>query len=104
MSNRLRALLPAFAAIFLVWTWQALTVRYSYGGNWTGLFCTGAVFPYPPALAKENIYTFPNMSVMTGRPIITWPTIRGSSVDFQITWTPRECARVVSCYRRWHGP
>jgi hypothetical protein len=60
MSNRLRALLPAFAAIFLVWTWQALTVRYSYGGNWTGLFCTGAVFPYPPALAKENIYTFPN--------------------------------------------
>ncbi len=41
--------------------WQALTVHYSYGGNWTALFCTGALFKAPPpALQSEKIYLFPN--------------------------------------------
>jgi hypothetical protein len=43
----------------LVLCWQALTVKYNFSGNWTGLFCTGARFlPPPTALAMENIYRF----------------------------------------------
>jgi hypothetical protein len=41
--------------------WQALTVHFSYAGNWTGLFCTGALYLAPPAeLQSEHIYVFPN--------------------------------------------
>lgn len=39
--------------------WQALTVRYTYAGDWTGLFCTGAAFPPPPPLAAQHPYVFP---------------------------------------------
>jgi hypothetical protein len=53
----LRLLLPALLAVSAVFSWQTLTVRYSYGGNWTGLFCTGALLPPPAALASEHIYT-----------------------------------------------
>jgi len=31
----------AAVAVLLVLAWQALTVHANYGGNWTGLFCTG---------------------------------------------------------------
>ncbi|HEV8146815.1 MAG TPA: hypothetical protein VGP79_10555 [Bryobacteraceae bacterium] len=51
----------------LVLTWQALTVRYSYGGNWSGLFCTGSRMPFPSELAHENIYVFPNSSGYDGQ-------------------------------------
>ena len=37
-----RPLTAGLAAVALALLWQALTVRYNYGGNWTGLFCTGA--------------------------------------------------------------
>lgn len=45
------AVAVAVAAAALVLAWQALTVHYNYGGNWTGLFCTGAGFTVPPPLA-----------------------------------------------------
>lgn len=50
----------ALAAVVLAFLWQALTVRYNYGGNWTGLFCTGARQPVPRDLAGETIYAIPN--------------------------------------------
>jgi len=59
--NPQRARCAAFAllcALCLI-AWQALTVRYTYSGNWTGLFCTGAQFPPPPPLASEHLYVFP---------------------------------------------
>jgi hypothetical protein len=41
--------------------WQSLTVHYSFGGNWTALYCTGALFKgIPPELKAENIYEFPH--------------------------------------------
>jgi hypothetical protein len=40
----------------LVLSWQGLTVRFNYGGHWSALYCTGANFRIPPALAGENIY------------------------------------------------
>ena len=45
------AIAVAVGAAMLVLAWQALTVRYNYGGNWTGLFCTGASFTVPAPLA-----------------------------------------------------
>jgi hypothetical protein len=48
--------------------WQALTVHYSYGGNWTALYCTGALFkPIPADLQSEDIYVFPNSSGYDGQ-------------------------------------
>jgi hypothetical protein len=38
--------------------WQLLSVHYNFGGNWTGLFCTGSYGATPPALAFEHIYRF----------------------------------------------
>ena len=57
--GRLRPLVCAVFAVVLAASWQALTVRYDYGGNWTGLFCTGTKLPTPPSLAAEHIYQFP---------------------------------------------
>lgn len=39
---------------------QALTVRYNYGGDWSGLFATGAQVALPPELAFEQVYRFRN--------------------------------------------
>ena len=47
------------ACAALALTWQALTVRYNYGGNWTGLFCTGANQRIPGDLLSEKIYALP---------------------------------------------
>jgi hypothetical protein len=35
--------------------WQALTVQANYGGNWTGLFRTGATMPVPEPLAASTL-------------------------------------------------
>jgi hypothetical protein len=60
-KNTFRAcLLTALAATALMASWQALTVRYTYGGNWTGLFCAGSRFDSSWLPLKENIYRFPN--------------------------------------------
>ncbi len=39
--------------------WQALTVHYNFGGNWTALFCTGELLAPPAELKSEGIYRFP---------------------------------------------
>ncbi|HUI55159.1 MAG TPA: hypothetical protein VLY04_09315, partial [Bryobacteraceae bacterium] len=48
----------AVAAALLVSTWQWATVTANYAGNWTALYCTGALQPQPPELASENTYHF----------------------------------------------
>jgi hypothetical protein len=58
--DRIRPLFYAVVAVLLAFTWQALTVRYNYAGNWTGLFCTGGNLSQPPSLAAEHIYNFAN--------------------------------------------
>ena len=56
----MRLFLPALVAVCGVFTCQSLTVRYSYGGNWSGLFLTGALLPPPVALSVEHIYLNPS--------------------------------------------
>ncbi|HEV2178173.1 MAG TPA: hypothetical protein VGW33_13380 [Terriglobia bacterium] len=58
-ARRALCLAVALAATCCVLAWQALTVHYTYHGNWTGLFCTGSEFkPVPAPLRSENIYIF----------------------------------------------
>jgi len=64
---RIRCLQIALCSVAIMVAWQALTVRYSYGGNWTALFCTGELFPPPPDLKSENIYLFPKGSGYDGQ-------------------------------------
>jgi hypothetical protein len=54
-----RSLAVGVVCAALALSWQALTVRYNYGGNWSGLFCTGALQRVPRALLSENIYALP---------------------------------------------
>jgi hypothetical protein len=61
MSWAQRPALSATVAAMLAFCWQALTVHYYYEGNWTALYCTGALFrPSPAALAGEHIYRLKN--------------------------------------------
>jgi len=61
MSWTRRPIWFALLAVLCAATWQGLTVRYNYGGNWTALYCTGAKFAAPPAeLRSERIYRFPD--------------------------------------------
>ena len=62
-----RALTTGLAAVALTFAWQALTVHYNYGGNWTALFCTGGTLQVPPSLAWEGIYLFPNSTGYDGQ-------------------------------------
>jgi hypothetical protein len=50
-------LLSAFCAMLAVLCWQAATVQFNYGGNWTALFMTGEFHPPPPQLAGHT-YVF----------------------------------------------
>jgi hypothetical protein len=36
--------------------WQALTVHYNYGGDWSALFYTGQTTAVPPDIAQEDVY------------------------------------------------
>src|SRR5215467_13188673 len=56
--DRARSAGWALAATFIVLGWQAATVHFNYGGNWSGLFCTGAIYGAPPELADEHLYLF----------------------------------------------
>ena len=40
-----------------VFAWTATRIHYAFNGNWTALFCTGAIFPVPPDLAAGT-YSF----------------------------------------------
>jgi hypothetical protein len=57
MKSR-RAAALAIAAVLFFWLWQFLTVRYNYGGNWTGLFCIAPHMPVPAFLQSERLYIF----------------------------------------------
>lgn len=59
----------AYAALCaaLALTWQSLTVRYNYGGNWTGLFCTGERLTAPPELDSEKIHRFAGINGYDGQ-------------------------------------
>jgi hypothetical protein len=50
----------AVAAVAVFILWQALTVHYNRGGNWTALFLSGQDFPIPPDLARGT-YRFPGL-------------------------------------------
>jgi hypothetical protein len=52
-------LLVALLATALMASWQALDVRYSYGGNWTGLFCAGSFTRDDSPTLHEKIYRLP---------------------------------------------
>jgi hypothetical protein len=60
ISLHLAAVAVGLLAASLVLTWQTLRVRYTYGGNWSALFCTGADYPVPEELQHEKLYLFPN--------------------------------------------
>ncbi|MCS7314122.1 MAG: hypothetical protein RMI94_13565 [Bryobacterales bacterium] len=51
----------------LAFAGQFLTVHFNYGGNWTGLFCTGSRFPIPPALHHERIFVYPDSDGYDGQ-------------------------------------
>jgi hypothetical protein len=53
---RSASLVWALAGFLLVLGWQFLTVHANYGGNWTGLFFTGATVPVPDALASTTYH------------------------------------------------
>ncbi len=55
---KLRAAIAGAAAVSIAWAWQFLTVRYNYGGNWTGLFCIAAHMPVPDFLRPEKLFIF----------------------------------------------
>jgi len=61
------ALAAALLCCALGASWQWLTVRFNYGGNWTALFCHGSQFPLPPSLAVEHIYVFANSGGYDGQ-------------------------------------
>lgn len=57
MEGPLRSRAPvwtAVAASLLVLGWWVLEVRYTHGGNWTGLYCTGTLFQLPPWLERQE--------------------------------------------------
>ncbi|HBY63616.1 MAG TPA: hypothetical protein DEH78_27640 [Solibacterales bacterium] len=58
-AGRRSALFAAAASLLLILLWLSLTVHFNYGGNWTGLFCTGSLLRQPPALASTT-FTFAN--------------------------------------------
>ena len=59
MSWTRRPVWFALVAVISAATWQALTVHYNYGGNWTALFHAGSKYLAPPAeLRSERIYQF----------------------------------------------
>jgi hypothetical protein len=66
MQSR-RAAAFGIAAVLFVWLGQFLTVRYNYGGNWTGLFCIAPHMPVPEFLKSERLYIFHGSSGYDGQ-------------------------------------
>ena len=59
-TGRTRSVGWALAATLAALAWQAATVHFNYGGNWTALFITGQMYGVPPTLASEHVYVVPN--------------------------------------------
>lgn len=55
---RARCLALGLLCATLALGWQVFTVRYNYGGNWTGLFCAGERQKLPSELLGEALYAF----------------------------------------------
>src|SRR5271165_2873564 len=60
------SVLAAFA-VAILWFCQFVTVRYNYGGNWTGLFCIAPHMPVPSFLSSERLYLFTNTDGYDGQ-------------------------------------
>jgi hypothetical protein len=56
--RRRLCLLYALGGALAVLSWQAATVHFNYGGNWTALFMTGQLSPSPPPELPRT-YIFP---------------------------------------------
>jgi hypothetical protein len=63
----LRSTGVALIGVFVGLALQAAIVTFRYGGNWTGLFCTGALHPIPPQLAGEDILLLANSNGYDGQ-------------------------------------
>jgi hypothetical protein len=57
--HKSQPLVLALAAAAAALGWQWLTVHANYGGNWSALYCTGALRGVPAPLAAEHIWQFP---------------------------------------------
>lgn len=66
LQKRSNSLLLALAATFMVFLWQALTVHFNYGGNWTALFDTGDTGSIPADL-RPGTYVFQNSDGYDGQ-------------------------------------
>lgn len=64
--RRTLCLLYALGVALAVLSWQAATVHFNYGCNWTALFMTGDLHPAPPELAPHT-YIFPASSGYDGQ-------------------------------------
>jgi hypothetical protein len=62
-----RPWLLALSGTLVVLLWQWTTVQANFGGNWTALFCTGALQRHPPLVASEHIYLFANSTGFDGQ-------------------------------------
>jgi hypothetical protein len=62
-----RPWLLALGGTLVVLLWQWATVQANYQGNWSALFCTGAVQRHPPLVASEHIYLFENSTGFDGQ-------------------------------------
>ncbi len=65
-GTRRVCLFYAALGVVLVWFWQAATVQFNYGGDWTALFCTASTRPVPPELASST-YVVRNSSGYDGQ-------------------------------------
>lgn len=65
--------------------WQALTVRYNYGGDWSALFYTGQSTAVPPQIAQEDVYRVNDATGYDGQyyhMIAHDPLLRGETMRF----------------------
>jgi len=65
--NRFFPWIWAAVAVAVVASWQWATVHANYQGNWTALFCTGALQRHPPLVASEHVYLFPGSTGYDGQ-------------------------------------
>jgi hypothetical protein len=59
--------IPGLLGIGAVLVWWQFSVWGLYGGNWTGLFCTGTKFQVPAPLEFEHVYRTPGSAGFDGQ-------------------------------------